>query len=943
MAIWRVFFVLYLCDVNYQKLIESLFVWFVALPVTATNLVFVRVTDQTTRRPVADVSVSAGLPDGRTVGTISDAEGIARLRLDDGVYLLEFSHVAYYPFTFSLALQSDTLLPVCMQQAARQLREVVITASESRTISSSSTIGREAMNHLQPTSLGDLMELLPGGISKTPSVSSADIIALRETGTLGATGTATVNSAYQTHALGTLFLVDGAPVQTEANLQYTPQSVGTAEGGRNITNRGVDMRTIGTDDIEQVEIIRGIPSVEYGNLTSGVVNIRKIRRPTKLNARFKADGQSVLFSAGKGLQLDSARRSVLNLDAGLLHAYADPRNPLETYRRATFSARLTHQHENEWSSWRWTPSLDYTGSFDNSKIDPEINYGNTDEYKSTYQRLAVATGVQVVPKNVPHLSRVDASVSVSQQFDRLERERLVSPQRAGIAPASTEPGEYDAYLLFGEYMAEYAVDGKPFNAYAKLSADLDFRTDWLKNTVKAGTEWSLSKNFGRGQEYDLSHPLLASGWNTRPRAYYSIPAMQTLAVYVQDNATVRAGNHTLEVRAGVRATTLPGLSDAYDMYRQWYADPRLNMQWSLPAFGKRQFRLSFSGGIGWTTRMPTLNYLYPDPTYCDIIQLGYYSQTDPQNYSRYYIRSYRQDPTNYALQPARNRKWEVRADMELAGNRLWICFFEERMSSGFRYSNTYGVYAYKDYDESAINSSALQGKPQLDDIPYVETQRLYGYSFVENGSRQDKTGVEMEFTSQRIRPLRTAVKLGGAWFRSLYSNSRPMYYAVSAVVDNVVVSHRYVGLYDWNDGRRNEQLSTNLLLDTQLPEWGLIFSTSIQTMWYVSTQRLRQNSVPVSYLSADDGQLHPYTDEAVAANPLLQHLIYPVSEAAYLPYTIPPALYVNIKVTKSIRDFMQASFFVNRLLDYTPDFERNGILIRRNVSPYFGMEMTLKL
>lgn len=32
-------------------------------------------------------------------------------------------------------------------------------------------------------------------------------------------------------------------------------------------NSGVDMRMISTDDIESVEIIRGIPSVEYSNLT----------------------------------------------------------------------------------------------------------------------------------------------------------------------------------------------------------------------------------------------------------------------------------------------------------------------------------------------------------------------------------------------------------------------------------------------------------------------------------------------------------------------------------------------------------------------------------------------------------------------------------------------------------------------------------------------------
>ena len=130
-------------------------------------------------------------------------------------------------------------------------------------------------------------------------------------------------------------------------------------------------------------------------------------------------------------------------------------------------------------------------------------------------------------------------------------------------------------------------------------------------------------------------------------------------------------------------------------------------------------------------------------------------------------------------------------------------------------------------------------------------------------------------------------------------------------------------------------------MDTQIPEWGLIFSASVQAMWYVSTQRMQQNGTPYMYKSYLDGLDHPYTPEAVASDPiLLNHLYYSVPEAAYNRYTIPPALYVNLKITKKVKDMMTMAIFVNKLFDYTPDFERNGILIRRNVTPYFGMEMT---
>ncbi len=926
-----------------QKTVAILLLMGCTLVANAANTLTIRLFDKATKQPVPDVAVYAQDAGGITIGTISDDNGTAHLRLDAGTHTIFITHIQYKPLQSTITLRSDTALAVALQNNTRQLQEVVVTASESKKISSVSTIGRDAMSHLQPTSLNDLVELLPGGIAQTPALTQANTIALRETGTLGAQGQKVQSSNYATNSLGTLFVVDGAPINTDANLQYAAGGSSEIDQKRDITNRGVDMRTISTDDIESVEVIRGIPSVEYGNLTSGVMNIKRIRKPTKLNARFKADDKSQLFAIGKGFALDSAKKSVMNIDGGLLNAYADIRNPLENYKRANVSVRLTSDVAAPRTTWRFTPSADYTGSFDNYKTDENLSYGGINTFKSTYHKIAVGSGVRVTPNDGKYFKMAQLHLQATQQFDWLDRQVLVAPTRVGIAPSSTEPGEYDAHLLFGQYVARYQVDGKPFTAFAKASADFDFNAPHIRNALKFGLEWNLSKNFGKGQIYDLSQPLSVSGWGTRPRAYNDIPALQTIAFYAQDYITAHAGNHTFDARLGVRGTAMPGLDKRYAIHGRCYIDPRINLQWTPPSLGEKQWKMSFSGGIGWTTRMPTLNYLYPDPTFVDIIQLGFYSQTNPEKYSRYNIVSYKQDATNYDLQPARNRKWEVRADFEVAGNRLWVCFFDERMSSGFRYSNQYSVFSYKSYDASSINSATLTDKPDLNTLPYEAKQKLDGYRFVENGSKQNKIGVEWEFSSCRIKPLRTAIRFSGAWFRSTYVNSRPMYYSMSSVVDGVIIADNYVGLYDWNEGRVNEQLSTNLLLDTQIPEWGLIFSTSVQAMWFVATQRLPQNGTPQQYLSADDGQLHDYTAKAVAENPLLQHLIYSVSDAAFERYTIPPAIYVNLKITKNIGQWLSLSLFVNKLIDYTPDFKRNGVLIRRNESPYFGMEMTFKI
>ena len=40
---------------------------------------------------------------------------------------------------------------------------------------------------------------------------------------------------------------------------------------------------------------------------------------------------------------------------------------------------------------------------------------------------------------------------------------------------------------------------------------------------------------------------------------------------------------------------------------------------------------------------------------------------------------------------------------------------------------------------------------------------------------------------------------------------------------------------------------------------------------------------------------------------------------------------------------MTLAFFADRILNYAPDYEVNGFVVRRTFSPYFGMELNFKL
>lgn len=899
------------------------------------------VTDKGDGEPLPFATVKVG--DGKE-GTHADGDGRWALRLPEGKYTVTISYIGYADVKEKIDLNSDRTLNTALSAGGNSLGEVVVTASENRSLTSGSRIDRDAMAHLQPTSFTDLLELLPGNISRTPSMGQVNSIALRETGFSSPSGSTTTSADYAISALGTSFVVDGVAINTDASLTEVPgASSGDAAYVRNTVNRGVDMRTIPTDNIESVEVMRGIPSAEYGNLTSGVVNIRRIRRATPWTARFKADEYSKLFSLGKGFAAGGAG-NVINVDLGYLDSKIDPRDNLENYKRVNASVRARLRWERPSAVYHWNLSADYTGSFDNAKADPDLNQRKIDLYKSRYNRFGVASDLNVTFPRTAWIESAGVNVSANYTSDRLTRQKQVTPNGTPLAPTSMEEGVHDGRYLLSPYLADFVSDGRPVDITARLRAAGSAAMGVWLHKYKAGAEYTFVKNYGKGQIYDLLRPL-SGGWTTRPRAFSDIPALNTVSAYVEDGITVLAGAGKLEAQLGARLIALTGLDSRYYLSGRPYIDPRINAEWTFPSFavGRLPMTVSIGGGYGMTTRMPTIDYLFPQVHYSDFVQLGYYDVRHPEEYSRVNLRTYITDPTNYQLRAARNRKWEIRLGMTWGSNRLSVTYFDERLSSGFRYSTVYDTYTYRRYDASAINPSTLTGPPSLDGLPYTDRTILDGYSRVTNGTRINKQGIELQLTTARWQPLRTALTVTGAWFHTLYSNSQMLYKPVNTVIGNTAVSDLYVGLYDTTDGRANDRFSTSFMFDTQIPRWGLIFTTTIQTTWWTKQRRLEENPMPVSYLSAADGLLHPFTD-ADTRDPMLQHLVNTYSPGVFETQRVPMAMYVNLKATKQIGRWLRISAFVNRIIDYLPDYYTNsGLKVRRTSEAYFGMEATVTI
>lgn len=817
------------------------------------------------------------------------------------------------------------------------LREVVVTATSGKRPGSSSVIGRDAMSHLQPSSIGDLLELLPGNMSKTPDFGKSNTITLRETGAVSATGQhGQLSADYAMTSLGTLFMVDGAPLSTDGSVQ----AISGNETRGSTVNRGIDMRTIGTDNIKTVEVVRGIPSAEYGNLTSGVVNIGRIYSATPFTARLKVDGFSKLVSLAKGVAVG---RHSINADAGWLDSRSDPRDPRDSYRRVNTSlrGRFALGSSNSHMRARISIGADYTGSFDDVKADADLQSTKIDDFKSSFTQAGLTAQSEITLNRRKILQHINVNVSLRQTHELLQQRRQVAPQRAAIAPTTMTEGENTGQFLIGEYIADFKSDSRPTDFNFKLSGDGNFSFATGNHRWKTGIDYQHTSNRGDGQIYDLTRPLGGS-WTTRPRRYADIPSLITVSGYAEDNASWSVGGSAIDAQLGVRFISMPLLSGQYYLSGRVYADPRANINWNktVADIACRPLRMSLGIGYGIATRMPTADYLFPQVQYIDMVQLNYYHQSQLPGASLVSLRTYVADATNYRLRAARNYKYELRGSLEWGGNRMGVTPFYETMRSGYRYMTTYQPYSYKAYSASEVNPTL--GPEQLNSLPYTVKSVLRGTSRPDNGTRIDKLGIEYQLQTSRIQALHTAVTMTGAWFMTRYSNSRQLFDPVSTVIGQQAVSDKYVGLYNSDEGRINSQLNTNFMLDSQWPRYGMVFTTSLQCLWWLKTRRLTQNGTPAAYISADDGLMHTFTPEN-ESDIELKHLIQYYNPELFRPQTVPPALYLNLRVSKQIGSALRMSAFVNSLLDYLPDYTVNGLTVRRGGEAYFGMEANISI
>ncbi|MDH6250843.1 ferric enterobactin receptor [Chryseobacterium sp. H1D6B] len=858
---------------------------------------------------------------------ITNSDGKVIISLLQGKHHLKITHPNYQEKEINLHLSTDKDLSFQLQPVDK-LEEIVIFSKEGKGLTTKSIINRQAMEHLQPSSFSDLMELLPGGLAKTPSLTSTNRALLREN--------SGGPSGYTTSSLGIQFMVDDNILNSNADMQNavdTNQFLGASEN-RKTSDIGIDMRTISTNDIKKVEIIRGIPSASYGDLTSGLIKIERKVGQSPLQARFKADGFSKQYYLSKGFKINDKWQ--LSASADYLDSKADPRDDFENYRRITASIR-SKKLSTLWSRpLEWRSNIDFSTNVDNKKYDPDNGYPSTDKYESTKTRISLTNNfIYQLDKNA-FFNKLTLNTALRQGFEKIDQVKLVQLSGPRSLSLATEQGENVGVFPTLRYVSESSTDGKPLDITALFQANGIRKTAGIIHSYETGLDWRYSKNNGKGQQYDLLTPPSAV-MGVRPRAFNDIPASQILAAFMGDQMSYAVNQHKFTLYAGLRFSKLLGVDDSYAISKKVFTEPRLNFQYSLPHLKINNYPLKTDVTLGYGIfyKQPTLQMMYPNKRYWDYTQLSYYNNDAQYRYANFM--TYVQSLENKNIEAAKSVKKEIRLDLSYRNNDFFISYFNEDMSNGFRNMYYTAIHTYKQYDASQIDLSQWNNGPDLTNVSYTVKSAFGSYYLTENGSATLKKGIEFGYTSPRIKAINTRFTLTGAWFKTQYRNTIPVIESPQKSIGPD--GFPYYGIYQNDAGYVNSNMNYNLFIDTYLPSLDLTVSASLQGSLYDHRRKDQRTSEPISYYGID-GVIHPFTD-ADRTDLYKQWLVRDVSLTDNMATLYTFTITGNLKITKSIYKSLRTSMFVNRLFNYSQPYTFNNVTVYRRGTntPYFGMEL----
>lgn len=824
------------------------------------------------------------------------------------------SMLGYKDVEGEICLDGKDNVRILMEEESLSMREVVVVAQAGQGgESTTSIIGRQALDHLQATSLKDILQLLPGGVSmKNPSLTSPGQFKVR---TLASDDNATFGAA---------IIINGMPVSTNANMN-TGLGLSSISSG----NSGADLRSIATDDIESVEIIRGVASAEYGDVSSGVMIVNKRIGVSDLNMKARIMPGIKQLHAGKGFDIKSA--GSLNISADYARGTSDPRFLTDKYNRGLLS--LAHRKTLLDKTWTLTTNLDlsYTGEWKGADPDEPEAMKKFFSSRDAFSLRLSHNGMLKLDKALARTLKYDVALSLSS--DRIFNDRLV-PVGAGAILDATKDGMYEGTPYPSSYETLSGTKSNPVMYWAKFSDLFYLNVGNMSNRFNVGTEWKIEGNRGIGQ-YDKT-PKFKAFAQDRIRRFCDIPYMNQISAYVEDNVVLtfserRYPNITGQV--GVRWTVV----QPWRNERMMALSPRLNI-----AVNPERY-LSLRLGYGISEKVPSLQDLYPSPDYYD-----FYNMSVSDGQKSYYLYSTRVfDNKPVSIKTMRGTKYELGFDVRLDnGMSFSVVGYHEKVSRGFGIDNSEWKTLVFDVWNAADVTFTGQ-KPIYDQQnPSQRDTVLYNLIRPGNPKSRRNRGIEFDFNFGKINATNTSFYHSGAWSETRSSSSNLGYKLPVGEARNygpVYVVYPESS-YSFSENRR---FSATLRVVQHIPVIRFIVSASAQCILYEYDHEVSSGTRPLGYIYGSE--YIKFTEDQLDDiefnfhGYMLKDQIFD-TRISNVPVTWPAIWCLDMRVTKEIGDKAGFSFYANNVL-FSQPWQSNSVSVskvERNGGLFsYGLEIFL--
>ena len=860
-------------------------------------------------------------------GVSTDLEGKFRFTGTKGTeYTLNVSYLNHVYKEVKVKAGSPEPLVIVLEEQSYELAEVVVMADYKKNQGSTAVINQQALEHIQPTSVADVLSLIPGGLFRESSATGFNRISLRQSGSDDNT------------SLGMAVVMDGIPQDNDGFRASIPGLSTDEYSDRLGMNRGIDLKTLSTDHIRKIEIVKGISSAKLGNLSSGVIQTTSKIGITPAQLRMKVDPLTKLIYLGKGFRI-SPKMGYLHTGIDYTSVYDDRRDPMSKYSRLTGQVTYNNSVDVGDKTLFLFFKLSEVYTLNQAKED-ELTQDYNESFRNKYSRTGASFKAQMYDLG-KIVDNVEFIASADYTYDLIDRNRLVQTGTPLPSPLATEEGESEGIYLPSTYYSPFQIENKPLSLLTQLNAESLFETRSFRHKVIYGLSWKRTKNYGEGVMVDMTRPPYpGNNEYVRPVPNRSIPALSVGAAYAEEQLKHSNRWFDFELNAGVRFTQMFNLDTKYTELRKLQVEPRINaaLSFNIDLAGGKSLRNMFRFGFGQENKLPTLDYIYPDRVYKDMIVLNAYTkQDDPFNHLITYTKIY--DVTNNSLRPNRNTKYEAGWDVEYEGYSLSLTFFKEHSDRGFESVAEYSPVRYTRYVDPIDGQPIVGRRPEKEDYVADPYATFVDMDIVRNSMKVEKKGLEYLLRFPKIIPLSTTVEINGAYYDTRYSSGAPLQYHPAFRDDDR--PQPYVGIYRRQDITRQRIFNTNLWFNTNIPRYKMIFTTFFQFIWLNEEMRINGDEYPSAYFDTD-GRMHTVDDRILQSikdgHTVWRH--YHIYKEDFSE-TLPVSLTVNFKVTKEFSRMIRASFFVNNILDINPLYKnRYNQNVRVWQKSFFGAEMT---